>query len=59
MMPSTAQSKNIRSVSKQQEIQRFPLHDDHETKTNYTLSNEPVIQRMQRKLVLMQQTITK
>ena len=59
MMPSTAQCKNIRSVSKQQEIQRFPLHDDQETKTNYTLSNEPVIQRMQRKLVLMQPTITK
>lgn len=59
MMPSTVQSKNIRSLLKQQEIQRFPLHDDQETKTNFTLSNEPVIQRMQRKLVLLQPTITK
>ena len=59
MMPSTVQSKNIRSLLKQQGGGGGPGGGDQETKTNFTLSNEPVIQRMQRKLVLLQPTITK
>ena len=59
-MPSTPKSKNTRSTSKQQEKSRLPLppHDDQETQTSYTLSNEPTIQRMQRELVLLRETIT-
>ena len=37
----------------------MPQHDDQETQTSYTLSIEATIQRMQRKLVLLQKTITK
>ena len=60
-MPSTPQSKNTKSASKQQEKPHLPspLHDDQETQTNYTLSSEPAIQRMQRELVLLRETITK
>ena len=52
-MPSSPKSKNTRSASKQQEKLRLPSppHDDQETQTSYTLSNEPTIQRMQRELV--------
>ena len=60
-MPSTPKSKNTRSVSKQQEKTRLPSppHDDQETQNSYTLSSEPAIQRMQRELVLLQETIKK
>ena len=60
-MPSTPQSKNSKSASKQQEKPHLPSpsHDDQETQTNYTLSSEPAIQRMQRELVLLRETITK
>ena len=60
-MPSTPKSKNSRSVSKQQEKPCLPSspHDDQESQTSYTLSSEPVIQRMQCVLVLLWETITK
>ena len=60
-MPSTPKSKNTRSASKQQEKPHLPSlpHDDQETQTSYTLSSEPAIQRMQRDLVLLRETITK
>ena len=58
-MPSTPKSKN-RSPSKQQEKPHFPLppHDDKDIHTSYTLSSEPAIQRMQRELILLRETIT-
>ena len=60
-MPSTLKSKNTRSTSKQQEKRRLPPppHDDQETQTSYTLSSEPVIQRMQQELILLRETSTK
>ena len=60
-MRSTPKSKNTRSASKQQEKPRLPspTHDDQETQTSYTLPGEPAIQRMQRELVLLRETITK
>ena len=60
-MPSTPKSNNTRFTSKQPEKPHLPLppHDDQETQTIYTLSSEPVIQRMQCELVLLQETITK
>ena len=33
------------------------MHDDQKTQTSYTLSSEPAIQRMQRELVLLRETI--
>ena len=55
-MPSNPKSKNTRSTSKQQEKPRVPSppHDDQETQISYML-----IQRMQRELVLLRETITK
>ena len=52
-MPSSPKSKNTRSKSKKQEKLRLPspLHDDQETQTSYTLSNELMIQRLRRELV--------
>ena len=35
------------------------MHDDQKTQTSYMLSSEPAIQRMQRELVLLRETITK
>ena len=58
-MASTSQSENIRFTSKQQEKQRLPLHDEQETESSYTLPREPVIQKMQRELDLLRETITK
>ena len=60
-MRSTPKSKNTRSASKQQEEPRLPSppHDDQETQTSYTLPSEHAIQRMQRELVLLRETITK
>ena len=60
-MPSTPKFKNTRSASKQQEKPRLPLppHDDQETQNSYTLSSELAIQRMQREVVLLRETITK
>ena len=54
-------SKNTSSTSKQQEKPRLPpqTHDDQETQTSCTLSSKPVIQRMQRELVSLRETITK
>ena len=59
-MPSTPKSKSTRSPSKQQEKPRLssPPHDDQETQTSHTSSSEPAIQRMQRELVLLRETIT-
>ena len=60
-MPSTPKFKNTRSASKQPEKPRLPLppHDDQETQNSYTLSSELAIQRMQREVVLLRETITK
>ena len=54
-------SKSTSSTSKQQEKPRLPpqTYDDQETQTSCTLSSKPVIQRMQRELVSLRETITK
>lgn len=55
----TSQPENTRFTSKQQGKQRLPLHDEEGTGTSDKLPREHVIQRMQRELDLLRETITK
>ena len=59
-MSSTPKSKNT-STSRQQEKPRLlsPPYYDQETQTSYMLSSKPAIQRMERELVSLRETITK